>query len=35
MIWMDEDRNVLRPKGSGRSIMVSEFLCECHGLMDR
>ena len=33
MIWMDEDRNFLRPKGSGRSIMVSEFLCECHGPM--
>ena len=32
-IWMDQDRNVLRPKGDGRSIMVSEFLCECHGLL--
>ena len=32
-IWMDEDRKVLRPKGDGRSIMVSEFLCECHGLL--
>ena len=30
-IWMDKDRNVLRPNGDGRSIMVSEFLCECHG----
>ena len=32
-IWMDKDRNVLRPKGDGRSIMVSAFLCECHGLL--
>lgn len=30
-IWMEADRNPLRPKGQGRSIMVSEFLCECHG----
>jgi hypothetical protein len=32
-IWMDQDRKVLRPKGDGRSIMVSAFLCECHGLL--
>ena len=32
-IWMDENHNVLRPKGDGRSIMVSAFLCECHGLL--
>jgi hypothetical protein len=30
-IWMENDRQPLRPKGQGRSIMVSEFLCECHG----
>lgn len=30
-IWMDEDNLPLRPKGEGRSIMVSDFLCECHG----
>ena len=23
----------IRPKGDGRSIMVSAFLCECHGLL--
>ena len=33
-IWMDEERNILRPKGEGRSIMVSAFLCECHGLLE-
>ena len=32
-IWVDEDHKPLRPKGDGRSIMVSEFLCECHGPM--
>ena len=30
-IWMDGDNLPLRPKGEGRSIMVSDFLCECHG----
>jgi hypothetical protein len=32
-LWMRKDGTVLRPKGSGRSLMVSEFLCECHGRM--
>lgn len=32
-IWMDVNGRPLRPKGQGRSIMVSEFLCECHGPM--
>jgi hypothetical protein len=32
-IWMDVNDRPLRPKGQGRSIMVSEFLCECHGAM--
>ena len=30
-IWMSEDNRPLRPKGEGRSVMVSDFLCECHG----
>ncbi|RKF60350.1 hypothetical protein OnM2_051066 [Erysiphe neolycopersici] len=29
-IWVDQDHKPLRPKGEGRSIMVSAFLCECH-----
>jgi hypothetical protein len=29
--WVLTDHNTLRPKGNGRCIMVSEFLCECHG----
>ena len=32
-VWMDQDHNILRPKGEGRSLMVSAFLCECHGLL--
>ena len=30
-VWMQKDKTILRPKGSGRSLMASEFLCECHG----
>ena len=33
MVWMDQDNMPLRPKSDGRSIMVSEFICECHGPM--
>lgn len=32
-IWLDANDRPLRPKGQGRSIMVSEFICECHGPM--
>lgn len=32
-IWMDANDRPLRPKGQGRSIMISEFLCKCHGPM--
>lgn len=31
--WFDEDHRLIRPKGSGKSLMVSAFLCECHGLL--
>lgn len=31
--WLDEDNRQIRPKGNGRSVMVSAFLCECHGLL--
>ena len=31
--WLDEDNKEIRPKGNGRSIMVSAFLCECHGIL--
>ena len=32
-IWVQEKENTLRPKHMGRSIMVSAFLCPCHGLL--
>ena len=32
-IWLEGEKKSLRPKGSGRSIMVSQFLCQCHGHM--
>ena len=30
-MWTFESHKPLRPKGQGRSLMVSEFMCECHG----
>ena len=30
-MWTFEAHKPLRPKGQGRSLMVSEFMCECHG----
>ena len=32
-IWTRKDEDILRPKHMGRSIMVSAFLCPCHGLL--
>lgn len=32
-IWIQEEENILRSKHLGRSIMVSAFLCPCHGLL--
>jgi hypothetical protein len=32
-IWIGEEEDILRPKHMGRSIMVSAFLCPCHGLL--
>jgi hypothetical protein len=32
-VWFDEDNRPIRPKGEGRSIMVLEFIYECHGPM--
>lgn len=31
--WLDENHRQIRPKGPGKSLMVSAFLCECHGLL--
>eukprot|EP01034_Spumella_vulgaris_P044767 gene44767-55707_t len=33
-IWVEKGRTPLRPKGRGRSYMVSEFLCQCHGHLE-
>lgn len=33
IIWQEKTRKDLRPKGEGASIMVSGFLCPCHGLL--
>ncbi len=32
-IWMREDEDILRSKHMGCSIIVSAFLCLCHGLL--
>ena len=32
-VWTHEDESVIRKKGPGSSIMVSEFQCPCHGTM--
>ncbi|PKY31798.1 hypothetical protein RhiirB3_475331 [Rhizophagus irregularis] len=32
-IWMREDEDILRSKHQRRSIMISAFLCLCHGLL--
>src|SRR6266498_4034874 len=32
-IWIGEEEDILRPKHLGRSIIVSAFLCSCHGLL--
>ena len=32
-IWMKDDEDILQSKHIGRSIIVSAFLCSCHGLL--
>ena len=31
--WLDDENRQIRPKGIGRSVMMSAFLCECHGIL--
>jgi hypothetical protein len=33
-VWVEGNKKALRPKGSGKSLMVSQFLCQCHGHME-
>jgi hypothetical protein len=30
-VRLENDEQVLKPKGEGRGIMISDFLCHCHG----
>jgi hypothetical protein len=30
--WLEDGEKVLKKKGNGKSLMVSGFLCQCHGL---
>jgi len=32
-VWMQDGQPPLRPKGDGNCIMISQFLCPCHGVM--
>lgn len=32
-MWIEDGKPPLRPKGDGNSIMISQFLCPCHGVM--
>ena len=34
VVWIEQGKNHLRPKGMGKSFMVSQFLCQCHGHME-
>jgi len=31
--WCEEGKQKLKKKGEGKAIMVSTFLCECHGIL--
>ena len=31
--WLRNDEQVIIPKSAGRGMMVSEFVCPCHGKM--
>ena len=31
--WLEENENFIPLKSQGRSIMISEFYCPCHGTM--
>ncbi len=33
VIWLQDGEKNLRPKSSGRSLMISGFICECHGFL--
>jgi len=33
-LWLAEEEQLLRKKGEGKPLMVSGFLCPCHGIVD-
>jgi hypothetical protein len=33
-VWIESEKQRLLPKGSGKCIMVSQFMCLCHGHME-
>jgi len=33
IVWMENGKQKLLPKGKGSSLMVSGFICDCHGFM--
>jgi hypothetical protein len=33
IVWLENGKNILRPKTNGRSIMVNGFMCSCHGFL--
>lgn len=33
VVWMENGKKKLKPKSNGLSIMVSAFVCDCHGIM--
>jgi hypothetical protein len=33
MMWMENEKQKLLPKNKGESLMISGFVCDCHGFM--
>jgi len=33
-LWLGEGEQILRKKGAGKTLMVSGFMCPCHGVVD-
>jgi hypothetical protein len=33
LLWQEDGKSTIRPKSLGSSIMVSAFVCQCHGIM--
>ena len=33
-MWLEDGEGIIRQKGQGGSVMISDFLCPCHGAYD-